>query len=325
MGATTIAGRVKTWIAEVLTFSALNAEFDNAINEINSINNAKFTSDAGGRLSTTKIAQGAVALNAFLRTEHSAVGGHEAFTAKNMDTLYVKKNAGTPDSKVDIVFNRATVYDSNGDNPSIRLKKEVSSTGPVLVTADITVVGANGRESGSTEGGAEWWYVWLIYNHTAGTAAAFLSPFATFATITLPTDYAFALLAGRIFNDADLNFDKPEASVGANAEKYVVPFDAEHDYSVDGYHMFGSRDAGSDGPFMIQWGEVAVGASTFVVVNLPKAYRQTHMLAMATRSTLYANQAQIESWYAEAASLTQITIVNSAPSGVTFHWLSMGI
>ena len=276
------------------------------------------TPDSGGRLATTKSVQGTVGLSTFLRAEHTIAGAHSAFTGNNVDDLYVRKNVGTPASKVDVVFDRITVYDSNGDNPAIRTKKEVQSTGVITLTADITEVGAGGRESGSTEGASEWWYLWVIWG--TDPTNAFLSPFSTYGTMTLPSNFTHALLVGRVYNNADSDFDKPEAAVSAGAEKYVVPFDVEHDYSNDGYHMFGSRDVASSAPFMVQWGTETVGTET-LAINLPHPYRQAHLIAIATRATADASP---NLWYAQATSLTQLTIVNGAGS-LDFNWLSIGI
>ena len=320
MGATTIATRIKTWVTEVLTSTDQNAEFDNAINEINSINNAKFTSNLAGRLVSTKIVQGVIGLSTFLRAEHSSTGGHSAFSANNMDHLFVFKLS---DTKIQTAFHRVNLFPpATGDNPSTRTTQLFQSTSLVSLPVDITTTGAGGRDVLVSLTDSTWYTIWVIWGDPAGPDLFLTSDDPLYANLTLPSGYTHALLIGRTFRNADSKLEKPEAVVGANAERYVVPFDVAHNYADPGYQIFGSRSSNSS--LVMQWGTQVVGATSTEVVTLPIEYRSLHLIAIATRGTLSANQAQVESWYSEATSTTQLTIVNSTAASITFHWFSIG-
>lgn len=71
----------------------------------------------------------------------------------------------------------------------------------VSVTADMTVSGANGLDTGSEASGT-WYNIWLIYNGT--TVAALLSTSAT--APTLPSGYTYRALVGAVRNDGSSNF-----------------------------------------------------------------------------------------------------------------------
>jgi hypothetical protein len=65
----------------------------------------------------------------------------------------------------------------------------------VNVTGNITVVGANGIDTGAVAA-TTWYYVWVIYNPTSNTVAALFSLSAT--APTLPAGYTFKALAGTV-------------------------------------------------------------------------------------------------------------------------------
>ena len=72
----------------------------------------------------------------------------------------------------------------------------------VNVTADITVSGANGLDTGA-EAASTWYNKWVIYNPTTGTAAALLSLSAT--APTMPAGYTFKARVGAVRNDVGSN------------------------------------------------------------------------------------------------------------------------
>jgi hypothetical protein len=112
-------------------------------------------------------------------------------SAKN---LGCKVNASTPLSKADITADELVLKDSNGN---------AWLAAAVSVTADVTVSGANGLDTGS-EGASTWYYLWAIWNPTTNTVAALLSASGT--TPTLPSGYTFKALAGVVYNDGSSNF-----------------------------------------------------------------------------------------------------------------------
>jgi len=108
--------------------------------------------------------------------------------------LLVKTNNTTPASKVDVSATFIIVFDSSDNS---KLLKNVS------VTADITVSGANGLDTG-TEAANTWYFVWVIYNPTTATVAALLSASST--DPTMPEGYTFKRRVGAVRNDGSSNF-----------------------------------------------------------------------------------------------------------------------
>lgn len=72
----------------------------------------------------------------------------------------------------------------------------------VNVTADITVSGANGLDTGA-EAASTWYNKWVIYNPTTQTLAALLSLSAT--APTMPAGYTFKARVGAVRNDGSSN------------------------------------------------------------------------------------------------------------------------
>jgi len=101
-------------------------------------------------------------------------------------------NSGTPNSKVDFTADEV-VLKTSGDST-------VTLYG-VSVTADITVSGANGLDTGS-EASDTWYYLWLIYNGT--TVAGLLSTSAT--APTMPSGYTYKALVSAVRNNGSSNF-----------------------------------------------------------------------------------------------------------------------
>lgn len=102
--------------------------------------------------------------------------------AKN---LVVKNNTATPASKIDVAVEE------------IALKSAVGSAllaTAFAVTADITVGGANGLDTGAAANNT-WYYIWVISN--GATAASLLSTSST--APTLPVGYTYKALIGAVY------------------------------------------------------------------------------------------------------------------------------
>lgn len=110
--------------------------------------------------------------------------------------LIVQTNVGTPNSKVDIDADEINLHDAAG-----AFFKATS----VNLTADITVPGANGLDTGG-EAGNTWYYIWVIYNSTSSTTASLLSTQTAIGSLTLPTGYSFGALVGAVRNNVGSNF-----------------------------------------------------------------------------------------------------------------------
>jgi hypothetical protein len=95
-------------------------------------------------------------------------------------------------SQAVITADALTVEDTNGN--SVRLRN-------VNVTADISVAGANGLDTGS-EAASAWYYGWVAWNGT--TAIGLIS--ASTTAPTLPAGYTHRTLVTAMRNDASSNF-----------------------------------------------------------------------------------------------------------------------
>ena len=90
-----------------------------------------------------------------------------------------------------ILQNLKITNDSTSPNSKLAITADsISVSGAILnnvsVTADLTVTGAGGIQSGQSRTANTWYYVWLIYNTTSLTVSGFLT---TTATPTLPSGY----------------------------------------------------------------------------------------------------------------------------------------
>ncbi len=107
--------------------------------------------------------------------------------------LIVKNNATNPNYQVDISADEIILQDANG-NPMRVLN--------LSATADITVSGAGGLDTGS-ETASTWYHLWVIAK-ADGTKSVILSTSAT--APTLPTGYAYKAYTGAWYNGSDGHF-----------------------------------------------------------------------------------------------------------------------
>lgn len=192
---------------QVLTHTALNAEIAQIINTVNALVNENWAgANAATNLDGLKVNIGT---NATFLAEHGATGAHAAVAGTDMDTCRVLKNPGTPASKVTIVFDRLTVYDS--DTINTRGRKLIQSTGAVTLVADVTASGASGLDTGS-EAADTVYAIWVI---KGTTTKAMLSTAQTIAALTLPSGYTHAKMVGIVYNNTGGDFEIPRPLVGA--------------------------------------------------------------------------------------------------------------
>ena len=76
----------------------------------------------------------------------------------------------------------------------------------INLTADITVAGVGGLQTGLTEATDTWYSVWVIHNQTDSLTRALLATSAT--DPTLPTNYTKKRSVGWVRNDGSSNFLK---------------------------------------------------------------------------------------------------------------------
>lgn len=104
-----------------------------------------------------------------------------------------RTNSVTPLAKWDVTADELQLKDSNGN-------AFVATS--VSVTADITVSGANGLDTGS-ENSSTWYYVWVIAKPD-GTVASLLS--TSSSAPTMPSGYTFKALVSAVRNNGSSNF-----------------------------------------------------------------------------------------------------------------------
>lgn len=309
-----LISQLKTWSnLEVLTHTALNAEIAQLINTINALGNANWSAAGTDDLDGQKVN---VETNSIFLAEHSAVGGHSAFANVNVDMGYIYRNAAAPDSKVDIVFNRITVYSS--DTITTRLRKLIQGTGATTLVADIGAAnGINALDTGSVAASTTY-YIWVIYKSAAtATTASLLSLESTIAGLTLPTDYDYGLLMGSVDTDADSDFLAPKSIPGVSSGKFVSSFEKAKDLSTNGYMQFGNG-------LILQWGlSAAVGANNDVVVTFPLAF-PTACLNVTTNA-YETSQSTANTYVRAAPNTTQVTLHTSSSVGVDgIYWIAIG-
>jgi hypothetical protein len=124
----------------------------------------------------------------------SSSGGSGSMLLPDYRGLFVRNNATTPNSKVDLTSAQIAVSTGAG---AIQILSNIS------VTIDITVSGANGLDTGS-EAASAWYYIYVIYNSSTATAAGLFSTSST--SPTLPSGYTYSSCVGSVRNDASSNF-----------------------------------------------------------------------------------------------------------------------
>lgn len=99
--------------------------------------------------------------------------------AAGFKNLVIQNNSGTPNTKVDLTADAATVETSGG--AAFRLRS-------VSVTVDCGTTGANGLDTGSLAN-STWYAILVIYNPATQTAAGLMCTAANLASPTLPSGY----------------------------------------------------------------------------------------------------------------------------------------
>lgn len=311
-----LISQLTTWVAQqVLTHTALNDEFAQIINTLNALGNANWSAAGVDNLAGTKVDVNA---NTTFLAEHSSVGGHDAFANVNLDMGYIFRNAGTPDSKVDIKFNRATVYNSDTINTRLRKLVQAAGGGAVTLTADIGAAnGVNALDTGSVAASTAY-YIWLIYKSTTSTAASLLSLESTIAGLTLPTDYDYALLIGSVDTDGDSDFIPPEPIPGVGTALTTPSLEAAKSLVEDGYMHFGNG-------LILQWGLTgAVAGDTDDTVTFPLAFPTACLITLTTKYETTTNQVG-HTYVRTKGTTTQVVLHNEAAAGIDgIYWIAIG-
>ncbi len=305
--------QLKTWIAEYLLPDDLNAEFAQIINTLNALGNANWSAAGVDNLAGTKVD---LETNTVFLAEHSAGGGHDSFANVNMDMGYIYRNAGTPDSKVDIVFNRATVY--NSDTITTRLRKLIQDTGATTLTADIAAAaGVNALDTGATAA-ASTYYVWIILKSSDDTVASLLSLESTIAGLSLPTDYDYALMIGSVDTDGDSDFMPPKPIPGVGTAKTTPSLEAASSLAEDGYMIFGNG-------LILQWGTTAaVATDTDKTITFPLEFPTACFVVIPTfldAAVDFTHPVHVKT----AGTTTQVVIRNNTSVELdSIHWFAIG-
>jgi hypothetical protein len=210
-------------VGELITEGKLNLAANPTIDLEGSINS---TSIADGAVTTAKLAAGALSADATGRSKMAdqfllaaklgsdvagagLTGGAGAAIALDPNgmlaalagviaasrNLVAQNNGAAPASKVTVTADEVLLKNSSG-NPHL--------ASGVNVTADITVSGANGLDTGS-EAVSTWYYIWVIAK-TDGTLGALLSTATAIGSLTLPSGYVYAALVGQVYNSSSKDF-----------------------------------------------------------------------------------------------------------------------
>lgn len=111
----------------------------------------------------------------------------------NFANLVVRNNTATPDSKIDISFDSALLYDSTG-----KVAKATSGS----ITLDMAVSGLGGLDTTDTEASSTWYHIYAITNGTEVNGLISSSLTAP----TLPAGYTYKSYMGSIYNDSGSDF-----------------------------------------------------------------------------------------------------------------------
>jgi len=122
----------------------------------------------------------------------SHLGDFRRYPPGHVDGLVISNNGTNPLFQVDIAVGSARDVDNLGDI-------EITGT----LTADITVSGANGLDTGS-EAASTWYSVWVIRRSDTGATAALLSTSST--APTMPANYNLKRRVGWVRNSSASDF-----------------------------------------------------------------------------------------------------------------------
>ena len=123
--------------------------------------------------------------------------------------LSVKNNATNPNYQLDVAADQVILADGSGNTVNIAA---------LSATADITVSGVNGLDTGS-EASATWYHVWAIYDGV--NKRVLLS--ASASAPTMPGGYTYKAWLGAIYNNGSSNFLKlVQRGLSVSAEPSVA-------------------------------------------------------------------------------------------------------
>lgn len=124
--------------------------------------------------------------------EHEIPGAESAATESirgEFRNLVIQNNVTNPNYQVNVTANELILHDA---------AEETTKLTSVSVTIDITVLGDNGRDTGS-EAASTWYYIYVAKSGI--TTVGVLS-----TSSTAPAGYAIFALVGAIYNNASSNF-----------------------------------------------------------------------------------------------------------------------
>jgi hypothetical protein len=130
--------------------------------------------------------------------------------AAGFKNLLIANNAGTPDSKIDVSADAATLETAS----FIAYRKS-----QVAVTINCTTTGANGLDSGSLAANT-WYYLWLIYNPATDTVAGLAS--ISSSAPTMPSGYTAKARLGATRTGGAATFNRVR-QLGRQAQYVVTP------------------------------------------------------------------------------------------------------
>ncbi len=131
--------------------------------------------------------------------DNTVTGSFNNLKIRGWEGLTAYTNTTNPSYQVDVTGYIIHIHQDTG------YATRLIDFGGTVHTADITVSGANGLDTG-TEAVSTFYYIYLIYNSTTDTKGALLSTQSYFGNVTMPSGYDYLVRVGAVYNDSGGNF-----------------------------------------------------------------------------------------------------------------------
>lgn len=179
-----------------ITFKAANANTGASTIDVNELGAKTIKKNGSEDLAVGDILAGQIVTIVYDGTNFQLMAAPRVLALRDAARgLVVKNNTSNPNYQVDISADEIILQDAAG-NPMRVLN--------LSMTADITVSGAGGLDTGS-EAVSTWYHLWVIAK-ADGTKSVIFSTSAT--APTMPTGYTYKAYLGAVYNNDSGNFIK---------------------------------------------------------------------------------------------------------------------
>lgn len=210
-----LLAREKTWAVEILTYTDLNAEFDNILD--NGLDPSKIEDESAnaGEMQATAVPYTQSTSTEVLATDLRGEIQRLRYAIKQMtgksqwyidlDSPVIPRGhysqlvcSATSNTQVDIDADSIVVENASPNNALYQLTD-------VNLTLDMATSGANGLSTDESRG-TKWYYCWVIYNAITDTVAGLFAEHSDFASLTLPSGYTYGKLVSTVYSDSSTTF-----------------------------------------------------------------------------------------------------------------------